>query len=504
MLKFLLYPVLSFLVVAVHAQVNAPEKYQKVQMGQLVNSEVNEISPLISPDGKTLYFVRVNHPQNTYGNKCKKDICSQDIWYSELMSDGRWSEARRMDEPFNTGEFNSVINISPDGNKLLVRGGFEDGKYEPYSLAISKRNRDGWTIPQKLNIENYDKMNKGMFDGGCFANNDKVLILFFSEKKNDKKVHLYVSFLKDDNVWSQPVDLGKTVNKSNQITPFMASDGVTLYFSSDMDGGLGRNDIYMTRRLDETWLKWTEPQNLGGSINTDGWEGYYSIDAKGEYGYMVSTKNTRGLADIVKIKLKEENKPNPVAYLRGNVSCVSTQEQLRDAEVSFECLNELKNMGGAGTNPSNGEFKLMVPCGKEFGILAMVPGYYPISQYLDLSKDVKYKEVSLNVQMVKIQVGNAVPLTNIFFGEGRSNVRYESFLELNRLAKFMESNEHAVIEIFSPRKEIEKNAELSLNRQKAIVSYLISKGIKESRVVISEQESDGIYADSFHFVIKSL
>ncbi len=43
------------------------------------------------------------------------------------------------------------------------------------------------------------------------------------------------------------------------MTPYIAADGVTVYFSSDKPGGLGDNDIYMTKRLDKSWTKCSTP-----------------------------------------------------------------------------------------------------------------------------------------------------------------------------------------------------------------------------------------------------
>ena len=86
-------------------------------LGNQVNSEYNEINPLISPDGKTLYFARISHPQNTFGDKG-----SQDIWYSDLdVASGKWGPSRRMPFPLNSDEYNCAYSITPDGNTMLIQ-----------------------------------------------------------------------------------------------------------------------------------------------------------------------------------------------------------------------------------------------------------------------------------------------------------------------------------------------------------------------------------------------
>ena len=122
------------------------------------------------------------------------------------------------------------------------------------------------------------------------------------------KDDLYVSFLQKNGTWTKPQSLGVEVNTDDftETTPFLASDGATIYFSSDRPGGQGSNDIYYTKRIDKTWKRWSKPVNLGPAINTDGYDAYYAIAAAGDYAYMVSKKNTLGKGDIVRIKIKSD------------------------------------------------------------------------------------------------------------------------------------------------------------------------------------------------------
>ena len=96
--------------------------------------------------------------------------------------------------------------------------------------------------------------------------------LIHAIEMNDSKgdQDLYVSFRKVDGSWSRPKNLGSTINTIKaENSPFLASDGVTLYFSTNGRPGYGKNDIFMSRRLDDSWVNWSEPENLGPSINTN-------------------------------------------------------------------------------------------------------------------------------------------------------------------------------------------------------------------------------------------
>lgn len=72
-------------------------------LGSALNTEYNELNPIISPDGKTLYFGRVSHPSNNYGAKG-----SQDVWYSEDRG-GSWTIARRMPNSINKDQYNDLL-----------------------------------------------------------------------------------------------------------------------------------------------------------------------------------------------------------------------------------------------------------------------------------------------------------------------------------------------------------------------------------------------------------
>lgn len=95
--------------------------------------------------------------------------------------------------------------------------------------------------------------------------------------------------------------MGKVINTyANETTPFLAADNKTLYFSSSGHPGYGSNDIFVSRRLDDTWQNWSEPKNLGPKINGPTWDAYYTVPASGKNGYMVTTMDGNKNCDILK------------------------------------------------------------------------------------------------------------------------------------------------------------------------------------------------------------
>ena len=235
------------------------------QLDKNVNSNYTELNPLLSPDGKTLYFSRKNHPDNMGGVNDKEDI-----WYSELTSDGKWALAKNMGPSFNNEgpNFVNAVATTPDGQSVLVLG----NKYLPNGkmlagVSMSTNINGNWTKPMAINIENDYNFNE---KANYFLANTKKTLLMSIEREDSKGGRdLYVSFQKSDSTWAAPLNLGSVVNTANEESaPFLASDDKTLYFSSNGFSGYGGSDVYITKRLDDTWTSWSEPQNMGPDINS--------------------------------------------------------------------------------------------------------------------------------------------------------------------------------------------------------------------------------------------
>ena len=105
-------------------------------LGAKVNSTYAEVRPTISADGKLIYFVVEGNPKNTM---YKTDKFAQDVWFSELDGTGTWGPAKQSAAPINGLKDNAVFWVSPDGNRVLIRGAFENGKYLGIIVFYIKR-----------------------------------------------------------------------------------------------------------------------------------------------------------------------------------------------------------------------------------------------------------------------------------------------------------------------------------------------------------------------------
>ncbi len=270
-------------------------------LGSAINTEYSELLPVISPDGKTLFFCRRGDPRNTGGP-------AEDIWHAVQRPDGSWSPAINLGPPLNTRGINFLCSILPDGKTVLVGGVYlPNGKIAP-GVSISRFDGLHWSTPRPLRI--HDFHNRGRFVSYFLAADGKTLLMAIQRDDSYGGMDIFVSFLQPDSSWSKPLNLGPTINTAaDEFTVFLAPDGQTLYFSSEGHNGYGSADLFISRRLDDSWTSWTKPQNLGPVINSPLWDGYFSIPATADYAYFVSTQNSKGREDIFRVKLLPSMQP---------------------------------------------------------------------------------------------------------------------------------------------------------------------------------------------------
>lgn len=460
----------------------------KIQnLGFRVNSVLPELRPTVSADGKRLFFICENHPENTKYNSIPN---SQDIWYSEKDSMGKWQDAVHLDYPLNTQHYNAVYWISPDNNRILIRGSFSKGAYNGKGVSMCYRTKNGnWSEPNELPIRKYYEYDRGILSGATMAHDGQTLLLYMTPVKGGRDNDIFVCFLLPDGTWSEPKTLGKKINfpDTDEMTPYLASDGVTLYFSSNRPGGIGDNDIWMTKRLDKTWQKWSDPVNLGEPINTPEWDAFFTLDAGGEYAYLTSNLNTLGESDIVTVKLLEREKPNPVVLVSGNVYNQKTKEPL-SASLVYETLPDGVEAGNGVSSAVDGSFKVVLPYDKNYSIRATADKFFAVSENLKLDSLIKagYKEIHKDLYLVPIEIGQVVRLNNVFFDFDKYDLRPESFVELDRVVKLLNENPKIEIEMSAHTDSYgsdDYNFTLSDNRAKSVREYILSKGIAPERII---------------------
>ncbi len=450
---------------------------EREHLSRNINSPYSEVFPVISPDGKLLFIDRKANPYN-FGN-------NDNIWFSTLQPDGEWGPVQNIGPQLNNGNSAYVASVTPDGNTLLIGGSYYDEVNFRVDFGLWTVNLEsyGWGKPQRVRIDNF--YNRARFLEFCLAADGKTILLTMQRDDTRGERDIYVSFLKPDGTWSAPKDLGAEINTlDEEATPFLASDGKTLYFSSNGYSGYGLNDMYVSRRLDDSWIHWSEPQNLGPDINTTDWDAYYTVPASGDYGYFVSNKSSYGGEDIFRVKLPESLRPAAVVLVSGKVLDKKTGKPLA-AQIRYELLPSGKEIGLARSNPTTGEYKITLPAGANYGFRADTKGYIAVNENLDLTKQKTYGEVNKDLELVPIEVGQTIRLNNIFFDFSKSELKEESFSELDRLVDLIKASPEMEVEISGHTDNVGSDAQnklLSETRAKAVKAYFVEKGIDTKRL----------------------
>lgn len=476
------------------ANISIPELLSKglivERLDESVNSDYSELNPLLSPDGKTLYFSRRNHPENIGGVKDKEDI-----WYSELSEDGTWSLAKNMGTKFNNENpnFINAVSATPDGKSVIILLGNKyqkDGKMTA-GVSVSDNLSGTWSTPKPLEIENDYNFNE---KANYFMANTRTALLMSVEREDSRGDRdLYVSFQKNDSLWSTPLNLGDALNTAGEESaPFLASDNKTLYFSSNGFSGYGGSDVYMTKRLDDTWTNWSEPENMGPDINSELNDLFFNIPSTSDYAYY-SREVAIDNADVYRVKLPVFMSPEPIVIVRGKLIDAKTGEPI-SAKIIYEKLPDGTEVGVAHSDPETGEYEIHLPGGQLYGVRAEADGHISENQNLDL-RGVKQDGVTKNQDMrlepigvAKIEPDATINLNNIFFDFDKATLKAESFPELNRIVTLLGERPTLEVEISGHADATgpeDYNLGLSERRAKSVVRYLTDKGVAKERVKVT-------------------
>lgn len=472
---------------AVFAQINlipnAETAYVRTKMGSQINSQYFEGQPIVSPDGKYLFIYRAGHPQNfNYANNNK----DEDIWYAELQKNGQFGEVKNIGKPLNLGYNNAVLGISGDGNTLFLYDQYYDIGSAVTGVAISERTATGWGTPKSIKIKDFF-WTLGV--AWMYMSIDKKILLIsyidYTTKKGFGEQDLYVSFLQADGTFGTPKNLGRKLNTAAiEASPFLAADNKTLYFATNGRAGYGNLDIFVSKRLDDTWTNWSEPQNLGSKINTAFWDSEFCLTAEGKMGYMSSGGLNYGEnADIYKVEVNESARPEAVGMVFGKIINKKTNEPIA-ANVDYADLATGKNIGTA-RSAFDGSYQMFLPKNKNYSYTAEKEGFFALSETLDLNNLQTYTKIEKNIYLVPIETGVAIQLNNLFFVRAQETLLPESEGELERLLDMMQKYPKIKIEIVGHTDNTGnafKNKELSLKRANKVKEFLTGKGITNDRI----------------------
>lgn len=461
---------------------NHPVPFKSVNMGENINSEDDEYWPSITVDGKTIIFTRL--VGSKIGNEERRVIAQEDFYTAHLI-DKIWQPC----EPLST--INTVYNegaqsISTDGKLLFFTACTRSDGRGSCDIYFSRNKGGDWSVAQNAG----EPVNSPSWESQPSISANGEYLYFVSNRKGGKGgMDIWKCYLKGFSesgrpVWGYPINLGDSVNTpGNEMSPFIHSDGKTLYFASDYWQGLGGYDIFYCRQKNDS--VWTKPHNLGYPINSYKDEQGLVVDASGKNAYYSSDRpGSRGM-DIYSFELYESARPTPVSYIKGKVVDEDTGSPVC-AKVELVDLDNSSIKIEGESCWDKGEFLMCLPLGKEYAFNISTEGYLFYSQNFELKEKTEIIDpYILEIKLKKIKIGGSVILRNVFFNTGSHDLRQESRVELEKLIEFLKLNSSLVIEISGHTDNVgsqEMNQVLSESRAEEVYDYLRVKGIIASRM----------------------
>jgi OOP family OmpA-OmpF porin len=445
----------------------------------------------------------------------------QTVFKSTRQPDGSWSAAVRQAPPLNNEIGSSgVITALPDGNTLLI-GSWKPG--DPFGdfarqidpqmdlldafkaaapgakpapllvvpdptrddqnkvIGFSRRNGNAWSDAALLKIVGFAHQPNTRSDYFLAPNGRALILSIVNSESQNRSRDLFISLVQPDGRWAKPINAPMLNSPQEEISPWLAPDNQTLYFSSGRAGGLGENDIWMSRRLDDSWLKWSAPVNLGKDINTPQADMNLAVDATGRMAFM--SLGERGKEDLYEFELPPAMRPLPVAFVHGKVTDPSGKPI--PAGILYEFLRNTQLAGQAGANPQDGLYQIALPIGEDYGFRASASGYLAISDRIDLRQAKDQQRFERNLVLIPIATGVPIRLNNIFFDTAKTDLLPESRAELDRLATLLREMPAMRIEIRGHTDSVDDDAtnqKLSEGRAAAVVAYLAKAGIAAARL----------------------
>jgi len=275
-------------------------------LGSEINSSSEESMPIISLDGNKMFFVRTFHQDNVGGKNA-----GQDIWMSMKNEAGNWGMAINDFPELNNSRNNAVIGINHDESALFLTNAYNPINTTVLGISRSIKIGEYWSKPNDINIAGLDSKNSFI---GFYINKDENVLLVSMDYKNSQGGEdLYICLKDEAGNWSLPDNLGSTINTTGyEISPFLSDDGKVLFFASNGHDGFGEADIYMSRRLYDSWGIWSDPINLGSSINSEAFDAYFYLH-ENEIAYFASNRQG-GLSSIytAAVLAKEDEKEQAI------------------------------------------------------------------------------------------------------------------------------------------------------------------------------------------------
>ena len=497
-------------------------------LGESINSDCDDYSIVLTSDGQRLYFGSRRAISSSPSKHYDDTKFDENIFVSDFRN-GFWTGAAPAGRSLNTAYCEVPLFLNKAEDRLFIYAGYEGNG----DVLVSSIKKGAWRTPEKEKIGisgSYPETSMCISPDG-----NEVAFVRDAGKKGNGGKDIYIVRKINDRKWSKPQNAGITINsRYDEESVRYSKGGDTLWFSSAGHNTMGGFDIfYSVRSTDGTW---GPAVNAGFPINTPWHELFYVPDPVNDSAfYFVSNRSggTGGL-DLYKgrilppppvivapepepvkppepqvvivrdtvVVIREIAQPAPVVdksvYLTGNITDSETGQPVLARIEVIDFLTDAVIVTTASSD-ADGAYKSKLPDRKTYVVNIRATGYLSDMKKVILTPDYTSDVFRLDVSLIKVKVGKKVVLNNIFFETGKAVLTKNSFEELDKLVGIMNDNPSMKIEISGHTDNTGSaviNARLSTERARAVVEYLVSKGIDRSRMTYMGYGPDQPVADN--------
>lgn len=478
-------------------------------------SSVNDdYAPSITMDGEEIIFTS-NRPNSHQPNEV--GIYDDEIYSSSLIN-GKWTKPKALKGKINTAGNDISNNLSYDGTKMLMSKLNAAGNSDIYESFLKG---DTWSDPVSFSRDVNLKSNERY---ASYNFNDRA-IYFAKDKeggKNGYDIMMSGVKVKRDRSYGLPRQEQDVSSVFNDGPIYLHPNGKIMYFASEGFNSMGGYDIFYAKKIKGGG--WEKPVNMGYPINTPYDDFFFAATANGKFAYIASNRaGGKGGYDIYKVTFWGEEKTPSLTtqdYLLASVAKPIQDPELV-GEVKVTSMAELTVFKGKTldaitkkpveaviditdnttgkvvesftTNSATGKFLLSLNAGGNYGIAVKADGYLFHSENFDIPLGSAYNLVNKTIALKNIKIGSKIALRNVFFDTGKSDIRSESYAELDRLVQLLKDVPNLKIELSGHTDNTgsaSNNLTLSQSRAEAVVNYLVSKGIAKNRLVAKGYGAD--------------
>lgn len=444
-------------------------------------AEIPEISTAFAqvPYGDGIMFTadKMSFKNSTTANWTGRSYL--DIYFTQKDHNGKWLSPMLLKGNVNGQYHEGPACFNKEGNVVY----FTRSNYAKKKLAKSSKSEnnlqllraelvgDKWTNVTSMSFNS----NEYSCGHPSLSPDDKTLYFISDMTGGVGGTDIYKTNF-DGTSWSKPENLGNVINTNgNEMFPYIHSDG-TFYFSSDAHNNLGGLDVFMSSYDGKKWL---QVENLNYPLNTSKDDFGFVLNSDNKTGYVSSN---RGEGD----KIYEITKNEPTFILSGIVFQKGKPGLMIDSAV-IEIQNLTDKTKETILTNKSGSYKIKLKSKSEYLIKASKPMYFTVSEAKNICMIGKKisENFTANFELDQIIIEKPIVLENIYYDLDKWFIRPDAAKELDRLVQLMNDNPTLTIELSShtdSRAGDQYNLVLSDKRAKAAVEYVISKGIDTKRM----------------------